>query len=85
MTEGVGAALDRAREAAGEGDVSIAGGPGTLNAYLAARLVDELRLHIVPFTLGDGLRVFDGVDGLALVPVSSRTTPYVTHVTYRRP
>jgi dihydrofolate reductase len=84
VTEGIEAALARAREAAGDGDVAIAGGPSTLNAYLAAGLVDELRLHIVPFAVGDGLRVFDGVEGLAMVPASSRTTPHVTHLTYRR-
>ena len=84
VTEGNETALARAREAAGDGDVAIAGGPGTLNAYLAAGVVDELRLHVVPFTLGEGLRVFDGVEDLALVPASSRTTPYVTHLTYRR-
>lgn len=84
VTDGIDAALGRAREAAGKGDVSIAGGPTTLNAYLAAGLVDELRLHVAPFTVGDGLRVFDGVADLAMVPVSSRTTPQVTHLTYRR-
>ena len=84
VTDGISAALDRAREAAGDGDVSIAGGPTTLNAYLAAGLVDELRLHVVPFTVGDGLRVFDGVGGLAMVPTPGRTTPQVTHLTYRR-
>ena len=84
VTEGIEVALERAREAAGDADVAIAGGPSTLNAYLTAGVVDELRLHIVPFTLGEGLRVFDGVDELAMVPTSSRTTPYVTHVTYRR-
>ena len=84
VTEGIEAALEQAREAAGDGDVAIAGGPSTLNAYLAAGLVDELRLHIVPFTLGDELRVFDGVEELAMVPAPSRTTPHVTHLTYRR-
>lgn len=84
VTDGIEAALERARDAAGDDDVSIAGGPGTLNAYLAAGLVDELRLHVVPFTIGEGLRVFDGVADLEMVPVSSRTTPHVTHVTYRR-
>ena len=84
MTYGIGAALERARDAAGDGDVSIAWGPTTLNAYLAAGLVDELRLHVAPFTVGDGLRVFDGVADLALVPVASRTTPQVTHLVYRR-
>jgi dihydrofolate reductase len=84
VTGGIEAALARAREAAGDGDVSIAGGPTTLNAYLAAGLVDELRLHVVPFTVGEGLRVFDSLADLAMVPVSSRTTPHVTHLTYRR-
>jgi dihydrofolate reductase len=84
VTEGIESALERARDAAGDGDGSIAGGVSTLNAYLAAGLVDELRLHVVPFTVGAGLRVFDGVPGLAMVPVSSRTTEHVTHLTYRR-
>ena len=84
VTDGIEAALERAREAAGDGDVSIAGGVSTLNAYLAAGLVDELRLHVAPFTVGDGLRVFDGVDDLAMTPVSSRTTEHVTHLVYRR-
>lgn len=85
VTEGVEAAVARAREAAGGRNVSIAGGVSTLNAALAAGLVDELRLHVVPFTIGDGLRVFDGVPDLALEPVASRTTPWVTHLTWRRP
>jgi dihydrofolate reductase len=85
VTDGHQAALDRAREAAGTRNVSIAGGPGTTNAYLALGLIDELRLHVVPFTLGEGIRVFDGVPDLTLVPFSSRTTPYVTHLTWRRP
>ncbi|QTE27998.1 dihydrofolate reductase family protein [Pengzhenrongella sicca] len=84
VTDGIEAALERARDAAGDGDVSIGGGPSTLNAYLAAGLVDELRLHVVPFTVAGGLRVFDGVPDLAMAPVSSRTTPQVTHLVYRR-
>ena len=85
VSSGVAAAVDRARAVAGDRDVSIAGGVSTLNAALAAGLVDELRLHVVPFTVGDGLRVFDGVPDLTLEPVSSRTTPWVTHLTWRRP
>ena len=84
VTEGIEAALGLAREAAGERDVSIAGGPGTLNQYLAAGLVDELRLHVAPFVAGHGERIFDGTEGVALRPVSSRATPHVTHVVYRR-
>jgi dihydrofolate reductase len=84
VTDGTRAAMERAREAAGERDVSIAGGPGTLNQYLAAGLVDELRLHVAPFVAGGGERVFDGTAGIELRPVSSRATPHVTHLVYRR-
>jgi dihydrofolate reductase len=84
VTEGPAVAMERAREAAGDRNVSIAGGVSTLNGYLKAGVVDELRLHIVPFTVGDGLRVFDGVPDLRMVPTSSRTTEHVTHLTYRR-
>jgi dihydrofolate reductase len=84
VTDGIDAALERAREAAGEKDVSIAGGPSVLNQYLAAELVDELRLHVSPFVAGGGERVFDGVGDITLTPVSSRTTPHVTHLVYGR-
>lgn len=83
VTDGEDAALARAREAAGERNVSIAGGVSTLNAYLRAGAVDELRLHIAPFTIGEGMRVFDDVPDLTMVPASSRSTPHVTHLTYR--
>lgn len=88
VTDGPEAALERAREAAGDGIVSIAGGADTLNQFLARGLIDELRLHIAPVTLGlngrtDVVRLFDGVPPLALDPVRVRSTPHVTHVTYR--
>jgi dihydrofolate reductase len=84
VTDGIEAALEQARNAAGDKNVSIAGGPSTLNQYLAAGLVDELRLHVAPFVAGGGERVFDGVGDVELTPVSSRTTPHVTHLVYRR-
>jgi dihydrofolate reductase len=83
VTDGIEPALARAREAAGDGDVSIQGGADTINQYLAAGLVDELRLHVVPFTLGAGTRLFDGVPPLNLEQVSSRAASSITHVTYR--
>jgi dihydrofolate reductase len=46
-------------------------------------LIDEMRLHIVPLTLGAGTRLFDGVPPLKLEQVESRATSTVTHVTYR--
>ncbi|GGW13534.1 dihydrofolate reductase family protein [Streptomyces globisporus] len=83
VTDGIESALRRAREAAGDRDVSIHGGALTINQYLAAGLIDELRLHIVPFTLGVGTRLFDGVPPLDLEQVETRTGDAVTHVTYR--
>ena len=83
VTDGIEAALRRARDAAGDGDVGILGGATTVNEYLAAGLIDELRLHIVPFTLGAGTRLFDGVPPLDLERVWIRAATSVTHVTYR--
>ncbi|MBS1678169.1 MAG: dihydrofolate reductase family protein [Actinobacteria bacterium] len=84
VADGIEAALQRAREAAGEKEVSIAGGPSTINQYLAAGLIDELRLHVAPFVAGGGDRMFAGVGDIDLTPVASRTTPHVTHLVYRR-
>jgi dihydrofolate reductase len=83
VTDGIESALTRAREAAGDGDVSIHGGGTTINQCLAAGLIDELRLHIVPLTLGVGTRLFDGVPRLKLEQVKTRAATSVTHVTYR--
>ena len=83
VTDGIESALAQAREAAGDGDVSIEGGASTINQYLAAGLIDELRPHIVPLTLGAGTRLFDGVPPLNLEQVDSRAASSVTHVTYR--
>jgi dihydrofolate reductase len=84
VTDGIDAALDRARAAAGDQDISIAGGPGTVNQFLTAGLLDELRLHITPCIIGAGERVFDGVPPQRLERVSVRATSLVTHITYRR-
>ena len=83
VTDGIGAALERAREAAGDRNVHIAGGPTTTNAYLAAGLVDELSLQISPVVVGEGLRLLDGVGPIRLELISSRGASLVTHVRYR--
>ena len=83
VTDGVVSALRQAREVAGDRDISVAGGASTVNQFLAAGLLDELRLHISPVTLGAGERLFDGVPPLRLEQVSARQTSTVTHVTYR--
>jgi dihydrofolate reductase len=83
VTDGIESALKQAREAAGDRPVDIAGGASTVNQYLAAGLIDELWLHKVPFTLGAGERLFDGVSDLRCEIVESRATSLVTHLRYR--
>ncbi len=80
VTDGIHSALAAARDAAGDRGISIAGGASTVNQYLAAGLIDELRLHITPCILGAGERLFEGVPPQRLAPVSVRTTSRVTHL-----
>jgi dihydrofolate reductase len=82
VTDGIKEAFRLAREAAGERNVSIAGGAATINQFLAAGLIDELRLHVAPVLLGGGERLFDGVGGRELTQVAARQTSMVTHITY---
>lgn len=82
VTDGIQSALTQARVAAGDGDVAVQGGATTVNQYLAAGLIDELRLHIAPLTLGAGTRLFEGVPPLKLEQVKARAARLVTHVTY---
>ena len=84
VTDGIEAALDQARAAAGDRDVLIGGGARTINQYLAAGLLDELDLHVVPLILGGGARLFEGVGPqiqLGLMRVID--APGVTHLRYR--
>jgi dihydrofolate reductase len=83
VTDGIESALRQAREAAGGRNVKIMGGAQTINQYLAAGLVDELWLHVVPVTVGAGTRLFEGVPNLKLVPVDVRGTSVVTHIRYQ--
>jgi dihydrofolate reductase len=63
--------------------VAIAGGASTVQQYLAAGLLDELYLHIVPVILGAGERLLDNVGDPTLEPVKVVASPAVTHVKYR--
>ena len=83
IPDGIEAALSQAKAVAGERNVAIAGGAQTVNQYLSAGLLDELWLHIVPVTIGEGARLFEGVPGLELEPFELSGTPLVTHIRYR--
>lgn len=66
VTDGIHAALERARQAANGQDVRLGGGVATIRQYLAARLIDELHLAISPILLGSGEDLFANLDTLAL-------------------
>jgi dihydrofolate reductase len=83
VTDGPVAALEQAQAAAGERNVAIAGGAQTINQFLAAGLIDELRLHIAPVTFGKGERLFEGVPVGKLQQVSARQVSLTTHLVYR--
>jgi dihydrofolate reductase len=83
VTDGIESALAQAREAAGDGDVATAGGAATVNQYLAAGLIDELRLHVAPVLLGAGERLLDSVGNFDLEPLGVKSNELVTHLSYR--
>jgi dihydrofolate reductase len=85
VTDGIESALKQAMKAAGGRDVALGGGAKVAQQYLAAGLIDEMEIHLVPQLLGGGARLFDGVGGLdvRLEPVRTIEGPGVTHLTYR--
>jgi len=85
VTEGIEAAMARAREAAGEADITVIGGAQAIQQSLAAGLVDELEISISPRLLGGGARLLDNVDGpdIKLEQLAAVEGDGVTHVTYR--
>jgi dihydrofolate reductase len=82
---GVERAIALAREVAGEGDVAIGGGSSVATQALAAGLLDEIQIHIVPVTLGGGVRLFEGLpEGqIELEPLRVLDAGGVTHIRYR--
>jgi dihydrofolate reductase len=84
VTDGLGAALGRAQDAAGDKDVNVMGA-SISRQLLAAGLVDEVRINLVPVLLGDGARLFDGLgpDGPRFERTRVVDSPRATHVTYR--
>jgi dihydrofolate reductase len=85
VTDGIESALEQARAAAGGKDVMLWGGAHVVQQYLAAGLLDELELHVVPLLLGDGARLFDNLGNakVQLEQARSVQAPGVTHLKYR--
>jgi dihydrofolate reductase len=85
VTEGIESALTQARNAAGARDVALGGGASIVQQYLAAGLLDEIEIHIVPLLLGGGARLLDHLDvsKVKLEPMRTIAGPGVSHLKYR--
>jgi dihydrofolate reductase len=86
ITDGIDAALKRAREAAGNMDIKIGGGVATVRQYVSAGHVDEIHLAAAPVVLGQGEALFEGLDLAALGYRTVEHVPTVraTHVVLAR-
>ena len=84
INDGIESALEKARDAAGERDVRIAGGGETIVEYLNAGLIEEFTIALSPVLFGSGIRLFEGVDAgrVALEQVRAEPTQRVTHLTF---
>jgi dihydrofolate reductase len=85
VTGGIAAALARAKEAAGGRDVAVLGGADVIRQFAEAGLLDELRLHLAHVLLGDGTRLFGGIDPKRVTLERTRVVdvPGATHLTFR--
>jgi dihydrofolate reductase len=85
VTDGIEAALEQARAAAGDKDVALAGGADVAQQYLKAGLLDEMQIHVVPVLLGGGVRLFDDLGSAPIELEATRAivSPSVTHLRYR--
>jgi dihydrofolate reductase len=86
VTDGIERALQQAMDAAGDRVVCIMGGAETARSYLAAGLIDELSIHLVPVLFGSGTSLFDGLEldeHVTLDNVSVVRTQAATHLRYR--
>jgi dihydrofolate reductase len=83
VTDGIEAALDQAREAAGDGDILVAGGANVAQQYLNAGLLEEMQIHLVPVLLGGGVRLFQDSDDRKLELDRVIESAAVTHLRYR--
>jgi dihydrofolate reductase len=83
-TDGVEGTLQKAKAAAGDKDVCIAGGANTAQQFLEAGLLDELQIHLVPVLIGGGLRLFDVLPkSVKLEKTRTLESSGVTHLRYR--
>jgi dihydrofolate reductase len=87
VTDGIEAAVEQARAAAGDKDVHLAGGASVIQQSLKAGLLDELQIHIAPVLLGGGTPLFDrlGIEPFSLEATRVIASPSVTHLRFKVP
>jgi dihydrofolate reductase len=85
VTDGIERAIALAKEAAGEKDVTMIGGPNTIQQAIAAGLIDELHLEVRSVLLGDGLPLFGrtGDPPIELELIDVTQSPGILHLRYR--
>ena len=85
VTDGIEAALEQARAAAGDKDVAVAGGASAIQQALKVGALAELRIHVAPVLLGDGTRLFEplGSEPVRLEAINVASSPYATQISYR--
>jgi dihydrofolate reductase len=84
FVDGVEAAVERAKEAAGDKDVHLMGGADVIRQALDAGLVDELSIIIAPVALGGGKHLFEGFsNSVELEHLGVRQSPFATFIDYR--
>jgi dihydrofolate reductase len=83
VTDGIESALKQAKAAAGEKDVSVAGGANIVQQFLKAGLLGEIQIHLVPVLLGGGRRLFEHLSKMEFVPARVIESPGVTHFRFR--
>jgi dihydrofolate reductase len=85
VTDGIERALQEAKAAAGDKNVSVMGGADIGQQYIRAGLVDEIQIHLVPVLFGSGTRMFDhlGSEHIPLETVEVIETAAATHLRFR--
>jgi dihydrofolate reductase len=83
VTDGIHSALERAKAAAGDKDVCVAGGANTAQQFLQAGLLEEIQLHVAPVILGGGIRLLENLGAVKLERSRVIAAPLATHLQYR--
>ena len=83
VTDGFDTALGRARQAAGDGDIRIAGGASTVRQALAAKAIDDIYFDLIPVALGRGETIFEGPPASVFTQLDVTHSSAYTHIHYR--